>query len=158
MKTKYNLLTKFTRRSALVAAIALTTLLPSALLGADGEKPMKPMKGGEHLTMLNAVNTKQELDALKTGDTVAMVCTKCKTVWLTRIKQGTKGAQILNEKGQPTELIGTHACTGCKDTWTVTGHTKGDITELKHSCGTCGSESTFCCATKGGAETEKEKK
>jgi hypothetical protein len=33
---------------------------------------MKPMKGGEHMLMLQGVNTKQEVDALKTDDSVVM--------------------------------------------------------------------------------------
>ena len=77
---------------------------------------------------------KQEVDKLKTDDGIAMVCVKCGTVWVTRVKQGTKGAQLLTEGGQPTELIGTHACAGCNSTLTVVGHAKGDITELKRSC------------------------
>jgi hypothetical protein len=91
-----------------------------------------------------------------------MVCAKCKTVFVTLVKQGAKGAQILMEKGQPRELIGAHACAGCNSTMTVVGHTKGDIVELKHSCKTCGDDSAFCCATKpGGGPTkgmEKDKK
>ena len=79
-----------------------------------------------------------------------MVCAKCKTVWTTRIKQGAHGGQVLNEHGQPTELIGTHTCKGCGSILTVVGHAKDDITELKHSCGACGTESAFCCATKPG--------
>ena len=112
--------------------------------------------------MLNGINSKQELDALKTGDSIAMVCAKCKTVWTSRVKQGIKGAQLLKENGQPMELIGTHACVGCNSTLTVTGHAKGDITELKHSCTTCGDDSAFCCATKPGSGAtkgmDKEKK
>lgn len=143
-------------------ALAFTTWLPITASAADETKPMKPMKAGEHMLMLNGINTKQEVDALKTDDSVAMVCAKCKTVWVTRVKQGIKGAQLLNEHGQPTEVIGTHACNGCKSKLTVTGHAKGDIVELKHSCGACGDESAFCCATKPGSGAtkgmEKEKK
>jgi hypothetical protein len=129
----------------------------------SAQEPMKPMKGGEHqMMLLKGVNTKQEVDALKTDDSIAMVCAKCKTVWVTRVKQGTKGAQLLMEGGQPKELIGTHACAGCNSTLTVTGHAKGDITELKHSCKACGDDSAFCCATKPGSGAtkgmEKEKK
>jgi len=109
---------------------------------------MKPMKGGEHQLMLQEVKTTQEADALKTGDTMAMVCAKCKTVWTTRVKQGVKGAQILAEGGQPKELIGSHACNGCNSTLTVVGVQKGAHTELKHSCKVCGDDSAFCCATK----------
>jgi len=127
-------------------ALALTT---------NAADQMKPMKGSEHLLMVNEIKSKQDLNALKTDDSVAMVCAKCKTVWVTRVKQGVKGAQILNEQGQPTELIGTHACKGCNSTWTVVGHAKGDITELKHSCNACGDDSAFCCATKRGSAATK---
>jgi len=75
----------------------------------------------------------QEADALKTDDSIAMVCIKCKTVWVARVKQGTKGAQLLMEGGQPKDLIGTHACAGCKSTIEVVGVQKGAHTELKHS-------------------------
>lgn len=133
-------------------------------LTARADEPMKPMKGGEHqLMLLKEVKTTKDASALKDDDTMAMVCSKCKTVWVTRVKQGVKGAQLLMEKGQPKELIGTHACAGCNSTITVTGHAKGDITELKHSCKACGDDSAFCCATtKSAKPTEgmekKEKK
>lgn len=116
---------------------------------------MKPMKGGEHLLMLNEIKTKQDFNALHTDDSMAMVCAKCKTVWVSQVKQGTKGAQLLLEGGQPKELIGKHACKGCKSTLTVTGHAKGDITELRHSCEACGDDSAFCCSTKPGSGMTK---
>ncbi len=148
-------------KTSLIACTAFALAL--AANAADEAKPMKPMKGGEHQVMLlQGVNTKQEVDKLKTDDSIAMVCVKCKTVWVTRVKQGVKGAQLLMEKGQPTELIGTHACAGCNSTLTVVGHAKGDIVELKHSCKACGDDSAFCCATKPGSGAtkgmEKEKK
>jgi hypothetical protein len=127
-------------------ALAMAAWFPGTVQAQEKKEEMKPMKGGEHQLMLG-VKTKQEVDALKTDDSVAMVCAKCKTVWVTRVKQGAKGAQLLMEGGQPKELIGTHACQGCKSTITVTGHAKGDITELKHSCKACGDDSAFCCAT-----------
>lgn len=132
------------------ATLAFAALLPLASQGAD---EMKPMKGGEHLMMLNNVETKKQLDSLKTGDTLTMVCAKCKTVWSSRVRQGAKGAEVLMAKGQPQEVIGTHACKGCNSTLTVVGHTKGDVTELKHSCKACGDDSAFCCASKGGGAT-----
>ncbi|SRR6266480_2083948 len=152
MKMKNSILTKFSLSSGLAAALAFAAWLPTTASATD---QMKPMKGAEHLLMLQGINTKQELDSLKSSDTIAMVCAKCKTVWLTRVKQGTKGAQILNEKGQPTELVGTHACKGCNSTLTVVGHAKGDIVELKHSCKACGDDSAFCCATKPGSAPTK---
>ena len=116
---------------------------------------MKPMKGGEHLLMLQGIGTAQEAIALSPDDSIAMVCAKCQTVWVSRAKQGVKGAQLLTSGFEPTELIGTHACAGCKSTLTVVGHAKGDITELKHSCAACGDNSAFCCATKTGSGPTK---
>ena len=159
MKTNSYISNKF---SLACAAMVLAAWLPISASAADETKPMKPMKGGEHMLMLQGINTQQEMDALKTDDSIAMVCAKCKTVWVTRVKQGTKGAQILMDNGQPTELIGTHACKGCNSTMTVVGSPKQNVTELKHSCGACGDDSAFCCATKPGSGAtkgmEKEKK
>jgi hypothetical protein len=66
------------------------------------------------------------------------------------------------EKGQPKELIGTHACAGCNSTLTVVGVQKAAHLELKHTCKACGDDSAFCCATKPGSAAtkgmEKEKK
>ena len=146
------------RKNLVVAGVAIAMALAAWLpnsASADETKPMKPMKGGEHQMMLNGVSTVQEIDALKTDDGIAMVCGKCKTVWVTRVKQGLKGAELLMANGHTTELIGTHACKGCNSTITVTGHAKGDITELKHSCKMCGDDSAFCCATKPGSGTTK---
>jgi hypothetical protein len=140
--------------AGIAIAIALTAWLPTTAKGAD-EKPMKPMKGGEHQLMLNGIDTKQDLDALKTGDSVAMVCAKCKTVWVSRVKQGAKGAELLSPQGRPTEVIGTHACKGCNSKLTVVGVQKGSHTELKHSCSSCGDDSAFCCATKPGTGMTK---
>ena len=149
---KNRMLTKIGLSSGLAAAFAVVAWLPTTV---DAAEQMKPMKGGEHLLMLQGINTKQDVDALKSGDTIAMVCAKCKTVWVTRVKQGTKGAQLLMEGGQPKELIGTHACAGCKSTIEVVGVQKGAHTELKHSCKVCGDDSAFCCATKPGSGSTK---
>ncbi len=141
--------------TSMVFALAMAASLPLTARAEDEAKPMKPMKGGEHQLMLG-VNTTQEVDLLKTGDSIAMVCAKCKTVWVARVKQGAKGgAQLLMKDGQTRELIGTHGCAGCNSTLTVTGHAKGNITELKHSCGKCGDDSAFCCATKPGSGATK---
>ncbi len=121
----------------------------------SGSSQMKPMKGGEHLLMLQGISTAQEANALQPDDSIAMVCAKCQTMWVSRAKQGVKGAQLLSDGFEPKELIGTHACAGCKSTLTVVGHTKGDLTELKHSCSACGDNSAFCCATKTGSGATK---
>lgn len=136
-------------------AMALAAWLPTTASAQDEKKPMKEMKGGEHMMMLNKeVKTTQDAKALKPDDSLAMVCAKCKTVYVTRVKQGTKGAQLLMGP-VPTELIGTHECAGCKGTWTITGVGKGATTELKHSCTMCGDDSGFCCATTKDAKPTK---
>ena len=148
MKTK-NLITKLVLSAGLVAAVSF---MSGCATNTSTAKRMKPMKGGEHMLMLNnKIETTEQLAALEPDDSIAMVCTKCTTVWVTRVKPGTKGAEILMANGQPTQMIGTHACQGCNSTLTVTAHTKGDITELKHTCAACGDDSAFCCATKTGS-------
>jgi len=139
-------------------AMAFAAWLPTTATAAD--EPMKPMKAGEHMLMMNKLDTKEQADAMKPDDTMAMVCAKCKTVYITRVKQGMKGAEIMMAGGQTTELIGTHGCPGCKGTVTITGIGKGKETTLKHSCSMCGDDSAFCCATKpgAGATTGMEKK
>jgi|SRR5665213_1639298 len=127
-------------------ALAIVALAWLPAYAQETNAPMKPMKGGEHLMMLNNITTIKEASAVKPADTFAMVCGKCKTVYVTRVKQGTKGAQLLMGPA-PTELIGTHACAGCGGTWTITGVGKGATSELKHSCSACGDDSGFCCAT-----------
>lgn len=135
--------------------IACATL--ALVFTASAAEPMKPMKGGEHLLMLNKLETQGDADALKPDDSIAMVCAKCKTVYITRVKQGVKGAELLMAKGQPMELIGTHPCAGCHSTVTVTTTSQGKGKEavLKHSCSACGNDSAFCCSTKHGGGTAK---
>lgn len=129
----------------LTFALAMSAWLPVAANAAD--EPMKPMKGGEHMLMMNKLDTKEKADALKPDDSMAMVCAKCKTVYVSRVKQGMKGAEILMAGGVTKELIGTHACPGCKGSMTITGMGKDKTTVLKHSCSMCGDDSAFCCAT-----------
>lgn len=140
-------------------ALALAAWGSTTASAQDADAPMKPMKGGEHM-MMN-INTVKEANALTPDDNFTMVCGKCKTAYTTRVKQGTKGAQLLMGPA-PTELIGTHACAGCGGKWTITGAGKGATTELKHSCTMCGDDSGFCCATKpsesAAKDSEEEKK
>lgn len=156
--------------TALALSIAFAASLPDTASAAD---EMKPMKGGEHQMMLSKVETKAQVEALKPGDTFAMVCAKCQTVYVRRVTQNKKGAQLLGVLGgrgrggqvdakadqARSEIIATHGCAGCNSTMEVTGHGKGKDIVLKHSCKACGDESAFCCATKpGSAPTEGMKK
>jgi formate-dependent nitrite reductase cytochrome c552 subunit len=115
----------------MAAAIATIAFIPSAQ-AAD------QVKGATKLLELIQVKTVAEVETLKTDDTIAMVCVRCKTVWVSRVKQGMKGAEILMAGGKTKELIGTHACAGCKSTMTVVGHGKAKTDVIKHSCRACG--------------------
>ena len=148
MTTKNSIITKLFFGAGLV--IALSFMSGCATSSSSGDQ-MKPMKGGEHMLMLQGINTQAEAEAVNPDDSIAMVCTKCKTVWTSRVVQGVKGAQLLTANGQPTELIGTHGCPGCGGTWTIVGHGKGSTSVLKHTCSVCGDDSGFCCATKPGS-------
>lgn len=152
MKTTKQLQTGTVFSTIAAVAIAFAAWLPT---NASAAERGEILKGGQILLRMQEVKTTKDLNALKTDDQIAMVCAKCKTVWVTRVKEGVKGAQILMEGGKPTEIIGTHACAGCNSTIEVTGHGKGKEAVLKHSCKACGDDSAFCCATKPGSGATK---
>lgn len=136
-------------KNILGASIAFALAMASSLqVTARADEPMKPMKGGEHLMMLNNIKTKVQAEELKPGDSVAMVCTKCKSVLV---------QNVTTEKGHiKTMTVGEkHLCPGCGSTITVVGVGKGAKDEVKHVCEKCGSDSAFCCATKPGSDATK---
>ena len=152
MKIKNNLVAKLILGAGLVAGLSFVN---GCVTNSSTGDQMKPMKGGEHQMMLNRIDTQEQAEAVKPDDSFAMVCGKCKTVYVTRVKQGEKGAQILMQGGRSTELIGTHACAGCGGTWTIVGVGKGATSVLKHTCSVCGDDSGFCCATTPGSGATK---
>src|ERR1043166_5784609 len=79
MKTNNNLITKISLYSGLALGLTFAAWLPAHANAAE------QMKGAEHLLHLQGIKTKAEADALKPGDTMAMVCTKCKTVIIERV-------------------------------------------------------------------------
>jgi hypothetical protein len=125
----------------LLLALALTASLPATLHAAD------QMKGGQML-MMKEIKTPAEAEALKAGDAITMVCTKCKSVMLHNVS---------TEKGHIKVMtVGSkHLCPGCESTITVVGMGKGKHDEVKHTCEKCGDNSVFCCATKPGAGATK---
>ena len=123
------------------AALVLAASLPIA---ASAAEPMKPMKGGEHLMMLNHINTPAQAEELQPGDSMAMVCTKCKSVAV---------EHVTIEKGHiRTVTVGEkHLCPGCGGHIEVVGHGKQKTDVVTHTCSKCGDDSAFCCATKAGS-------
>lgn len=148
MKTTSHIPKKLALTCAAVA-LGLAALLPLTARAAD------QMKGAEHLLHLQGIKTKAEADALKPGDTIAMVCVKCKTVAIQRVtvEKGHIKTVTPGEK---------HLCTGCNTYIKVVGTGKQAKDEVKHVCEGCGDDSAFCCATKPGSGAtkgmEKEKK
>lgn len=94
------------------------------------------------------ITTPAEAEALKPGDAVAMVCSKCKSVAVTH---------VTTEKGHIKTMTPgeKHLCSGCKSTITVMGEGKGAKDKVTHVCEKCGENSVFCCATKAGSAPTK---
>ena len=121
-------------------AVGVLAFQPLATRGADQVK-------GAQLLMTH-VKTPAEVENLKPGDAVAMVCEKCKSVMV---------HYATTEKGHIQVMtVGTkHLCPGCSSTITTTGMGHGAKNEVKHVCEKCGSDSIFCCATKPGSAATK---
>ena len=96
------------------------------------------------MMMLNHIDTVGKAEALKPGDSIAMVCSMCKSVTIQNVttEKGHIKLMAIGEK---------HLCPGCGSTITVVGTGKGKNDVVKHVCEKCGAESAFCCATKAGS-------
>jgi hypothetical protein len=119
-----------------VPFVALALTLPLTGRAAD------QMKGAQML-MMKEIKTPAEAEALKPGDAVTMVCTKCKSVMLHNVTTEKGHIQVMTV-GQK------HLCPGCESTITVVGTGKNKHDAVTHSCAKCGDDSVFCCATKPG--------
>jgi hypothetical protein len=144
MKTNYTV-SKITLGMAAAFALAMAASLPVTARAAE---TMKPMKGAEHLVMLSRINTPAQAEELKAGDTIAMACSKCKSMMVHNVTTE-KGHIKIMTVGQK------HMCPGCDSTITVVGTGKGKHDEVKHTCDKCGDDSVYCCATKPGSGSTK---
>jgi hypothetical protein len=87
------------------------------------------------------IRTQKEAQAIKPGDTMALVCGACKTVNLAEYK-----SDWPNPKGTPRWIeIGTkHTCENCSGEITIV---KGKTTDtMQHNCSKCDDDAAFCCA------------
>jgi len=81
-----NLLRKDIIGTVAALALASATFLPTAIKAAD------LVKGGQKLMELSQVQTKQEVQELKPGDTIAVACPHCKAIFMTKVpKKGAEG-------------------------------------------------------------------
>lgn len=126
---------------ALAAGLAIGTL--AAVCFPIQARAADQMKGAEHLLQLKGITTKAQAESLKPGDSIAMVCAKCKSVTF---------QNVTTEKGHiKVVTVGEkHLCPGCDSTIEVVGAGKGKHDNVKHVCGACG-DGVFCCATKAGS-------
>ena len=130
--------------TGMALAIALAAWLPTNLNAAD----VTAKGGATKLMQLNQIKTPAEADALQPGDSMAMVCAKCKTVMVERVER---------ERGRIFMVSGAkHLCSGCGGQIETVGHGKQKTDVVTHTCSKCGDASAFCCATKPGSGPTKD--
>ena len=131
---------------ALAIAIALTLAVRSIAAQAPHDK---------HQGYMTHIKTQAEAEALKPGDSTAMVCSMCKYVMVNKVSNDQAHVK-LRSVGQK------HTCPSCDGAVEVvgTGKGKGKNEEVKHVCSKCGDDAMFVCATKpggGGGAAEDHK-
>ena len=126
-------------RSALALALAITSWLPGAARAADQE-------GTPKSSPMRQITTQAQAEALKPGDSIAMVCAMCKIVNVeqvtadqTHVKTLTVGEKL--------------ACPTCGATVEVvaTGTGEGRNAEVNYVCSECGDQAMFVTATESGS-------
>lgn len=125
-----------------LGTLALLAVLAVGCASPSGKHPVRVTEEKQYIQLHHVRDTSQPV-ALKQGDAVAMVCSKCKTVLYANLNR--PRTRFF------TPLEHRHYCPGCRSMITVTGRGFGAREEVKHSCDTCGDESVFCCATTRGA-------
>lgn len=149
MSAKHSLIAKLSFASGLTLALALATWWSVA---ARAEDEKHDGHHENHVAHLNHITTQAEAEALKPGDTIAMVCSKCKHVMV----------QPVTKDGSHVKLMTVgekHKCV-CGGTVTVvgTGHGKGKNEAVNYVCSKCGDSAMFVCATKPGSEHQHDHK
>ena len=142
MKIRNSILSKISLSSGLAMALAFGVWAPGAVRGGT------ELKGYERTLQMRGINTQAQAEALKPGDSIAMVCAKCKSVVIETVTM---------EKGHIKHVMPgiKHLCPGCNSYITVVGSGKDATREVKHTCGACGDDSAFCCATTKDAKPTK---
>jgi hypothetical protein len=137
------------------SAIALAMTLGLSAANAQDHKGMD-MKGVQAPMIMNLIKTQAEAEALKPGDSMSMICSKCKYVIVQKV--GTDKAHV-----KMMTIGTTSTCVSCDGEVKVVGTGKGEgkNEEVKHVCSNCGDDAMFCTATKpgsGGMEGMKDMK
>ena len=142
MNSKLQIRRKTNLRSGLALALMLTSLLsllPGVARAAEQE-------GTPKSSPMRQITTQAQAEALKPGDSIAMVCAMCKIVTIepvtadqTHVKMLTIGEKL--------------ACPTCGATVEVvaTGTGEGKDAEVNYVCSECGDQAMFVTATEPGS-------
>jgi len=137
---------------SLGVALALAFVAWSVAAEAADEK-----HESQHSVHMNHIKTQAEAEALKPGDSIAMVCSKCKNVMVHEVTTDDAHIKMITV-GQK------HTCPDCGGNVEIVGTGKGEgkNEEVKHVCSKCGDDAMFVCASKPGSgamkDMENEKK
>ena len=144
MKTRHNILSKISLGSGLVVALAFAVWLLGAARAAEQENRAHDM------LQMQQIKTQAEAEALKPGDSIAMVCSKCKSVMVMTVTTGMEHIKMMTVGEK-------HTCDACKGSVEVVGTGKGEgkNQEVTHVCSKCGDDAMFCSATKPGSGSMK---
>ena len=147
MKTKLASLSKISLGSGVVLVLALATWSSVATRAADETNVMQHPVGMKH------IKTQAEAEALKPGDSIAMVCSMCKFAMVHTVSTDKSHIKLMT-------IGDKHKCDDCGGSVEVvgTGNGKGKNEEVKHVCSKCGDDAMFVCATKPGSRAMKDMK
>lgn len=151
MQTKTTFIGGFSVAAAIALGVAITF---AGLAHAQDQNHDSHGKTHDHahamkMTKMTQIKTQAEAEALKPGDSIAMVCNMCKIVTVHPVGNDKSHVKMMT-------VGNTHTCSACSGKVTVegTGKGKGKHQEVKHVCGKCGDDAMFVVATKSGLGDE----
>ena len=147
------------RIPASILAFGLLAFVAAGCASSGGKSSARVTEEKQYIQLRHVRDTSQPLN-LKTGDAVAMACSKCKTVlyrpvtdptpffFQPPLRPGVAGYSGWRpEQTASQDWSQRHYCPGCKSTITTTGSWFNQKETVKHTCDACGDDSVFCCAT-----------
>ncbi len=139
MKKRPDIIDRVSVSSGLVLILAFVVWWSVAAQASDKQHGSHPP------VHMNQIKTRAEAQALRPGDSIAMVCNMCKNIAAYEVARDNTHVMLLT--------IGhTHTCADCKGIVKVvgTGKGEGENEEVEHVCTKCGGDAMFVCATKPG--------
>lgn len=135
----------YTKLIAMIALVLLATTTTSNLQAQDTQETTKGLRPAT----LTPIHSQAEVDALTTGDLIAMVCGMCKSVTVVTYSSDVDSKGHVKWMHPGSEMD----CPTCGGKLTMNGGGTGKQAGYTHTCSKCGGESAFCCATKTGQKT-----